>query len=336
MPEIQVGRTYATYFDSGYLSRGLTLIESLRSNGDHSEIWVLCLDVETFDFLFSSEIPGVKLIGISALEDDHPELNNLKALRTKAEYIFSIGPTFLLDVLTQHVPEEGILAYLDADLFFFDNPKEVFITMGDSSVGIIEHRYPEGISKKLEKYGKFNVGWVGFRNDSKGRNVLTWWAEECKKWCFDKPLNGLYADQGYLNSFPNFEGVKVLENFGYNAAPWNVSHKNVEVIDEHAFVMGNRLNFFHFHGITDSKNRFYTSQLNYLNSVDDKIIEYIYIPYLRKLTSKNRQIHLEKSDLNKRQNKRGHSIRGILFQAKKKILNVASIMTGNTVLKSRI
>ena len=56
---------YCTYFDSGYLSRGLALIESLRSHGDDSPVWVLALDDATRTYLDAANIPNVFTLTIA-------------------------------------------------------------------------------------------------------------------------------------------------------------------------------------------------------------------------------------------------------------------------------
>ena len=61
-------RAYATYFDSGYLSRGLTLIDSLRRHGDHAPVWILTLDDATKRYLDDAALPGVTALTIADIE----------------------------------------------------------------------------------------------------------------------------------------------------------------------------------------------------------------------------------------------------------------------------
>lgn len=333
MPELQRS-AYATYFDSGYLPRALTLIESLRQHGDHSEIWILCLDDQSFDYLNSAAIEGVHLYTLQEIETAEPELLTVKSRRSRTEYIFTVGPTFLSQVLKNNLKPNDVLIYLDADLYFFDDPKLVLNELGDHSVGIIEHRYPDKLQKKLAKYGRFNVGWVGFRNNVEGNAVLDWWAECCLEWCSDAPQNdGRYADQGYLNTFPDFSGVTILNSPGLNLAPWNTATHQLTHTVAGVQVDGCPLVFFHFHGIRDTKRWYITSQLVYGSSASHALIREIYAPYLKHLHTTERRVHVTLRQANATSAKRGSGIRGFFFKLQKRAVTVISILSGNAIRK---
>ncbi len=84
------------------------------------------------------------------------------------------------------------MIYLDADLYFFAPPSKVRAEEGQASVGIVPHRYaPE--QAHLLQYGRYNVGWVSFKNDATGRACLEWWRERCIEWCFDRVEKGRFC-----------------------------------------------------------------------------------------------------------------------------------------------
>jgi hypothetical protein len=328
---------YTTYFDSGYLSRGLTLINSIRTHDDFSDIWVLCLDEDCFKFLSELKLGGVFPVSIENFETSSPELQNIKLSRSRIEYIFSIGPSFIWSVMKKSSIHNDLVIYLDADLYFFANPQLVSSDMKEASVGIIEHKYPKGLESRLSKYGKFNVGWVGFRNDQQGSKVLSWWAEECIKWCFDFPENGNYADQGYLNAFPSFEGVKVLESPGFNLAPWNTGKKTTNLTNHGADIFINdeyQLVFFHFHGVKETRNWYITSQLVYKHFAGKKLIQKVYVPYLKELQQTEKLVTESHNFSSKQTQSRGKGLRGFAFTIQRRILNIVSILTGNAVRKN--
>lgn len=325
---------YCTYFDSGYLPRALTLIDSIRSQGDFSEIWVLCLDDASFEYLNTVKITGVNTFSLQHLEVIEPRLIKAKETRSRVEYIFTVGPTFHQHVLQNYVDEGQVLVYLDADLYFFDDPSLVLQAMGKNSVGIIEHRYTKRLNKKLQKYGRFNVGWAGFRNDHAGQKVMNWWAERCLEWCFDAPQSdGKYADQGYLNWFPDFEGVIILNSAGFNLAPWNTSSHHVSYRSTKVQADDSPLVFFHFHGIRETKNWFITSQLVYRSPATKALIKNVYIPYLVRLQKFQQAVMKSIGSAGKAPAKRGKGIRGAAFEALRRLLNLISIATGNAVSK---
>ena len=328
-------RVYCTYFDSGYLSRGLALISSLREHGDNSPVYVLALDDAAALYLDEHAPENVFVLRIEELEKAVPELLPLKAERSRMEYYFTCTPLLMRYVMNKQNIPGGMSIYLDGDLFFFDNPQLVIDAMAGSSVGIIEHRYPDSVAEKLSKYGRFNVGWVGFRDDQDGRKVLDWYSEQTLAWCSDKPENGKYADQGYLNWFPDFTGVKILSPAGFNLAPWNVKRHRISVTEtaigtEKVTVDSQPLVFFHFHGLRKVGSLFATGELTYGARLSKTLKQKIYQPYVDILNTIEKtaapQLSVEVSV-----KKRGTGITGFISRARKSALNAASIATGNSV-----
>ncbi|MEO6115867.1 MAG: hypothetical protein ABIP33_05735 [Pseudolysinimonas sp.] len=317
---------YCTYFDSGYLSRALALIESLRSHGDDGTVWVMALDDEVPRRLAELALPGVEVITVAELESEIPELAALKATRTRMEYYFTCTPLLVRHVMARSAPGTAV-AYLDADLFFFGSPESVFAEMGSGSVGIIEHRYPAGVARRLAKYGRFNVGWVGFADDEHGRACLDWWGERTLEWCSDTPEDGKYADQGYLDSFPQlFDGVSILKPVGMDAAPWNSRRWRWTMSSDSVRVGGDPLVFFHFHGLRRVGSWWITAQLLYGAPAGRVLRDKVYQPYVRCLERWEARLGAAA-----RPAARGTGLRGLLFRAQKSALTVLSIGTGNAV-----
>lgn len=328
-------RAYCTYFDSGYLSRGLALIESLRAHGDDAPVWVLTLDDEAQRFLEAAEIPGVTPITIADIEAAEPELAPLKSQRSRMEYYFTATPLLMRWVMARSEPG-SVVIYLDSDLYFFDSPDLVLDAMGDGSVGIIEHRYPPRLQRSLAKYGRFNVGWVGIRADERGRACVDWWGASTLAWCFDKPEDGKYADQGYLDEFPTrFEGVSVLEPLGLNLAPWNTQGT---VLTESRAGSGSGvlvegrdpLVFFHFHGLRRVRGWYVSSQLIYGAPMSAVLRDAVYARYVRALVRADAVVAaaLGAPAAVKR---RGNGWRGVVGRARKSLVDTLSIATRNAV-----
>lgn len=328
-------RVYCTYFDSGYLSRGLALISSLRKQGDDSPIYVLALDVTTSTFLQQQAAHNVFVLSIEELEREEPELLKLKSQRSRMEYYFTCTPLLIRYVMNKQNIPSGLAIYLDGDLFFFDDPQLVINAMADSSVGIIEHRYPDSLANKLAKYGRFNVGWVGFRDDKAGREVLDWYSSQTLAWCSDKPEDGKYADQGYLDWFPEFRGVKVLTSAGFNLAPWNVNRHEMGMTESdpgtyRVIVDGQPLVFFHFHGLRKVGTRFATGELTYgarLKKLLKKLVYQPYVNILNAIESSAEFSLVQESSVKKR----GAGLSGFFSRARKSAINAISIAVGNSL-----
>ncbi len=212
---------YCTYFDRGYLGRGLALYRSLTERHIAPFVlWVLCFDDFTYDVLVRLNQPNLKPIALAEFERDDPALLQAKLNRSRVEYYFTCTPSWPLHLLNRH-REIDLITYLDADLYFFADPAPIFAELGNASILIIAHRFPERL-RYLESHGVYNVGFLSFRNDTAGRECLQWWRERCLEWCYDRPEGGRFADQKYLDDWPiRFTGVIDLQHKGANLAPWN-------------------------------------------------------------------------------------------------------------------
>lgn len=243
-------RAYCTYFDVNYLSRGLALYESLRATSPDFTLDVLCLDDETSTRLAARRLPGVRLTPLTELEAADPELVATRDTRSKVEYIFTAGPAFLRYLFGQH-PSLELLTYLDADLYFFSSPEPLYAEAdeADAATVIVGHRFPARL-RHLEETGIYNVAWVSFRRDADGLACLDYWRSACIDWCYDRVEAGRYADQKYLDQFPErFARVHELKHTGADAAPWNLSTAPLREVDGRFFAGDAPLVFFHFQGL---------------------------------------------------------------------------------------
>lgn len=320
---------YCSYFDSGYLSRGLALIESLRTHGDNAPVYVLALDDTVQNYFTEHAIDNVFVLRVSDIEQAEPQLVQVREERSRMEYYFTCTPLLIRYVMNKLATPGAVAIYLDADLYFFDNPLTVVDALGDDSVGIIEHRYPTSVEKKLAKYGRFNVGWVGFRDDAHGRAVLDWYAASCLEWCSDTPQGGKYADQGYLNWFPDFAGVRILTQPGFNVAPWNTRRHHIESASR-VLVDGEPLIFFHVHGLRRVGSHYVTAQLVYGAPASRALMRGVYEPYVSALEAAEQVLRTQGVDTT-RVAPRGVGLRGLISRLRKSALNALSVVTGNAI-----
>jgi len=313
------------------------LIASLRARGESALVFVVAFDEAAYEYLDShkSEL-GLIVRRSDDLLERFPELAGVVDNRNYSELFFTSSP-FLLKLALEEVDEGDLVVYLDADLFFFENPQAVFDELADGSIGIIRHNYPNSRKRLATKYGTFNVGLVVFRNDAEGRHVLDWWAARCIEWCHDFPMDGKYADQGYLDHFPKLSSQTViLENPGFNLAPWNTSSSTLSSVQQKVVVNNKPLLFFHFHGLSRVGKRFITAQLTYRSLLNKSVFQAIYGPYVKALTDLEQQLK-DQGVIPNQPAKRGVGLRGFVFAVYKKALNLLSIALGQSVLirKSR-
>jgi hypothetical protein len=240
---------YCTYFDRGFLIQGLALARSLAAHDPSAVLWVLALDAETAAVLREIGGPGIRVVPLAELEAGDPALAAAKTNRTTVEYFFTLSPCWPRWLLGIH-PEITQLTYLDADLFFFASPAGIHAAMAaaGASVLVTGHRFPSWLSH-YERHGRFNVGILSFANDAAGRDCLDDWRSRCLKWCHDRLEDGKYADQKYLDAWPEQMGAKllVLEQPGVNLAPWNWAGARCEITAGGGVLVGGApLVLFHF------------------------------------------------------------------------------------------
>jgi hypothetical protein len=281
---IMTNRVYCTYFDHNYLSRGLALYRSLQRHAPGSRLWVLCLSDACFRTLATLGLPNLIPRSLAEFEEADSEVAATRSTRSTIEYYFTCSPAWMLFVLSNE-PDAEWVTYLDGDLFFFESPEAIYRELEGAAVAIIPHRYPAKI-RRLRKFGTFNVGWVGIHVDPDGIGILNWWRERCIEWCHDYVDGGRFADQGYLDSFPNrCSRVKIIENVGANLAPWNIANYGIGFCDNRVMIDAiHPLIFFHFQGLKKDLGWFiFNSHRRFRAPFSADTRNRIYKPYIDEL-----------------------------------------------------
>lgn len=183
---------------------------------------MLALSEECEHFLRQKKPEGMTVCGLAEFFELEPRLRDVRTFRTDAEFAFTLTPYVVLEALRS--AEEGNHAiYLDADMMFFSSPGEILKKSRNFDVTITPHNFSNHM-KAQERYGYYNVGWVGFKKCTGGDRCAGWWAERCLEWCHDRLENGRFADQKYLESFGDIaDSVFTTPQPGLNCAPWNAS-----------------------------------------------------------------------------------------------------------------
>jgi len=221
------------------------MLRALKQHCPDAHVHVLCMDDQTREILEELGLPYVTCLSLSEVEDE--VLLAVKPGRSMAEYCWTLSPCLPLYVL-QHYPEIDSITYLDADLYFYSSLQPLFDEIGDASIVIIEHRFPQAL-KHLEVNGRFCVEWVGFRRDEQGLACLALWREQCIEWCFHCLEEDRMGDQKYLDKWPDkYSGLHILQHVGAGIAPWNYSQYRFGQDDQGTITVDRApLVFYHFH-----------------------------------------------------------------------------------------
>jgi hypothetical protein len=241
------------------------------------------MDDVCYEVLEKMDLPGVRLISLAEIEDQCPGLLEAKKNRTRVEYYFTCSPALPLYVLNK-APSVDAITYLDADLFFFADPAPIFAEIADHSIAIIEHRFPADL-RDLAEHGIYNVGFLFFRHDETGLVCLRRWLEQCLEWCYDRVEGDRYADQRYLDDWPQrYDKLIVLQHKGANLAPWNLARYDVTFRAGQCLVDGQPLIFFHFHGLKRVGNWLYEPNLARYKASTSRAVLRLYKSYIRTIS----------------------------------------------------
>jgi Nucleotide-diphospho-sugar transferase len=260
-------RHYCTLTDIKYLPRALAMYESLeRHSSEEFRLSYLALDKECANTLDHLAPELVNLVDLAMM---HFLVDVSMGPRTYAQFCWTMASVFT-DFLMKNGPTDDA-TYLDADLFFFSDPKVIFDEIADRSIGIIEHRFIPS-KRHLIVNGRFNVGLVHFKNTPVGRECLSRWAAQCRERC-DASTCG---DQKYLDEWPDKYGkeVAIIENIGAGLAPWNMANYQ---LTKGPRVNGKPVVFFHAHEFSDLGHGQYRMS-NYDMRPED--IQRIWKPYI--------------------------------------------------------
>ncbi len=285
---------FCTYFDSAYIFQGLVLLRSLRRHAKEPfRLFVVALDdlaYEALSELSKGEMPELVPVRLSDVEAFDSDFANCKASRSKIEYYFTLSPVMPLFLLEKW-PDIKLLNYLDSDLYFLSSPKPVYDELGSKSLLIVEHRFPAWL-RRLERCGRFNVQFQLYRNDAAAKACLSWWRGKCLEWCYDKVEPERYADQKYLDKWPELFGdsLVVSQEPGAGLAPWNWMRHSARVSGGKIALEGGRHPiFYHFQGfrfITPS--RIMHNLGSYLAVMPRALREKLYSAYAKELLEEER------------------------------------------------
>jgi hypothetical protein len=274
-----------TYFDFNYLPRGLALYYSIKRFHNDFDFFVLTFDDQSYNYLNNLKEENVKLIS-------HKEYNSYfktseDKYTDKKQYFFSATPNLCSYLLDNH-PDIDILLYLDADVYLFYSLDSLYNELGESSIGITEHRVNPLLKVFVKHYGKYVIGVNLFRNSETGLKCLKDWKSDCNEWYPGKPGYPLkfFSDQIFLDSWvEKYDGVKVIKNIGVNTSYWNAANYTFSTNGEVYFVNNQPLIIYHFSSLRKENDKTWNTYSIYgLSSVKNVLLE-IYTKYIMHIES---------------------------------------------------
>jgi hypothetical protein len=273
---------FCSYFDKNYLNKFLVLRDSLVNVNCRHNFYVLTLDNFTYKYLRKKNFSNVTVCSLKHLEKRYPDLKRIKYNRRLIEYYFTLSP--YLPIFLHEEFNLKKLNYLDVDIFFFKNPELFYSKLNNYSVILIKQSFKK-------KYGLFNVGWISYNFlHFDTIKILNNWRIECTEWCYDKVEKNRYADQKYLDKWPNFsKDLIICEPKSTMISPWDKGHN-------HLIKNINNFYCYHFQGLKFSNSYFITGIGLYYFNYYRKFIKKFYLNYIFLLKNKQIDENLDFSD----------------------------------------
>ena len=219
---------------------------------DGFEIYVLCVDERSYDFIKQLNLSNVVLVKIDELNRTY--ISNLKNSRKLNQYCWTLKPVFINYIFENCTGIDRII-YMDADLFFLQNPEIIINNQPDTSVLIsdgkifLTNKPSEFVRYIQDVTGNYNSGFMIFKNDINGRMCAKWWDNMCVNACTQNPDGNTFGDQKYLDNMPSlFDNVGEITTPGVNIGHWNYEKYKFTIENNEIMVNNYKLIVYHFSG----------------------------------------------------------------------------------------
>ena len=162
---------------------------------------------------------------------------------------------FLLRFLLTTKGHDHVM-YFDPDILCYAPMTPIFDALEKNAIVLIPHLtdpLPEDgfLPRQIDilRSGAYNLGFLAIRKTPLVLNMLEWWHERLKLFCYVRLAEGLFVDQRWMDLVPGlFPDMCVLTDHGCDVAYWNVHCRIFEKRDRSYVVDGVPLRFFHFSG----------------------------------------------------------------------------------------
>ena len=245
---------FCTILARNYLSKALTLSDSLRRHGSDSPLVVFLTDVTAETEL--PEITGVRWMHPGSLDLPERTMLDLAMSYDLVEFATALKPLVLQSLLEEYEQ----VAYLDPDTYVTSPMLELGPAL-DAGAGIVltphfleptpaGQQFSEG---HLLNVGVYNLGFCAVNRNAK--EFLTWWWGHLSTECLHDPIAGLFVDQKWVDLGSVLFGATSLRHYGYNVGVGNLHERTVSR-DADGYCIattGDRLRLFHFHAFDPSR-----------------------------------------------------------------------------------
>jgi hypothetical protein len=245
-----------------YFPKARMLARSVRAQLPDAHLCMALSDVRPEGF----DIKKYGYDSVIAADDLGPEIPNLEKWIFRhdvMELSTAIKPYVLKRLLAQ--PDCKAVLFLDPDCYMFGSPIGLLENFSDHSILITPHQTKAETDDRMMfreinhlRFGIYNLGFLGVKNDDEGRRFATWWQKRLSKYCLIDLQTGLFTDQRWIDHVPVFfDRVKILRDSVYNVACWNFRDRLIQGDPSQKVTAdGLPICFFHFAGTTGGYQKY--------------------------------------------------------------------------------
>jgi len=193
------------------------------------------------------------------------------------------------------------IIFLDCDILVFDKLDVIGNALKETSILITPHitrPYPldgrKPVEKTILKTGMYNAGFYALRNDEVAKEFISWWMDRMVDQCYERPKQGLNADQKWLNFLPlYFKNMGILTHAGCNVAYWNFHERNIEKRGDRFFVNNEPLIFFHYSGYSIQQPEIISRHQDRFSMNDHPVIRELFQIYVKSMRENDHETLLK-------------------------------------------
>jgi hypothetical protein len=247
-----VNTAFCTILSKARLYQAVAFFGSMYEVMKDFSLFVLCVDDEAYELLKKMNWRNIIITHINDLQD--AELKSLRVSRKLSEFCWTLKPIFIEHLFINNPTLERI-TYADSDLFFFSDPAIIFKNQPEASVLLsrsdvfVPSFSPEFTEFMQDLTGKYNSGFISFKNNQEACDCLKWWKEKCIESCSVDLKPGSFGDQKYLDFMPSlFNGIWDIATEGVNIGHWNFAKYRFHVLNGKWYIDDSELICYHFSG----------------------------------------------------------------------------------------
>lgn len=220
-----------TIVAKNYIGLALILEKSIRKSYNNLDFYIVVADELEKGEVYSSNILEARTnLGIS-----HEMWVEMSFKYNLTEFCTSIKPASFLYFIQRY---EKVI-YLDPDILFYSSIGDIFDRLDSHLILMTPHvtqLSEESCSDSPENIwfqcGIYNLGFLAIKRSSKVVQMLKWWNNRLINYCFNDPIKFTFTDQKWMDFIPSFfnsNELWILEDLGFNVAPWNFFERKILV-----------------------------------------------------------------------------------------------------------